>query len=157
MTKKIPVIFHNLRGYDSYLIIKEVSKFDVKVSVIPNGLEKYMAFIINRNLTFIDSMQFMNSSLDSLVKNLSDNNFKYLSEEFGGEFLMLVKQKEVYPYEYMGSFKKFPENKLPDRCKLFSSLKDICINEKDYLKADSIWNVFRKKNIFKNRCISRCI
>ena len=48
----------------------------------------------------------MNSSLDSLVKNLSDNDFKYLSEEFSGEFLELVKQKGVYPYEYMGSFKK---------------------------------------------------
>ena len=87
MTKKIPVIFHNVRGYDSHLIIKEVSKFDVKVSVIPNGLEKYMAFTINTDLVFIDSMQFMNSSLDSLAKNLSDNDFKYLSEEFSGEFL----------------------------------------------------------------------
>ena len=62
MSKKIPVIFHNLRGYDNHLIIKEGSRFDVKVSVIPNGLEKYMAFTINRNLVFIDSMQFMNSS-----------------------------------------------------------------------------------------------
>ena len=94
MTKKIPVIFHNLRGYDSHLIIKEISKFDVKVSVIPNGLEKYMAFTINTILVFIDSMQFLNSSLDSLVKNLSDNDFKYLSEEFSGEFLKLVKEND---------------------------------------------------------------
>ena len=70
LTKKIPVIFPNLRGYDSHLIIKEIGQFDVKVSIIPNGLEKYMAFTINKNLVFIDSMQFMNSSLDSLVKNL---------------------------------------------------------------------------------------
>ena len=91
MTKKIPVIFHNLRGYDIHLIIKEISKFDVKVSVIPNGLEKYMAFTINTNLIFVDSMQFMNSIPDSLVKNLSDNDFKYLSEESSDEFLMLVK------------------------------------------------------------------
>ena len=47
LTKKIPVIFHNLRGYDSHLIIKEIGKFDVKVSVIPNGFEKYMAFTID--------------------------------------------------------------------------------------------------------------
>ena len=112
--KKSPAIFHNLRGNGSHLIIKEISKFDVKVSVIPNGLEKYMVFTINTNLVFIDSTQFMNSSLDSLVKNLSDNNFKYLSEEFSGEFLDLVKQKE-YPYEYMDSFMKFSANKLPDR------------------------------------------
>ena len=86
LSKKIPVIFHNLRGYDSHLIIKEISQFNVKVSVIPNGLQKYMAFTINRNLIFIDSVQFMNSSLDSLVKNLSDNDFKYLSEEFSSDF-----------------------------------------------------------------------
>ena len=70
-----------------------MNKFDVKVSVIPNGLEKYMVFTINRNLVFIDSKQFMNSSLDSLVKNLMDEDFKYLSEEFSGEFLRLVNQK----------------------------------------------------------------
>ena len=104
MSKKIPVIFYNLRGYDSHLIIKKISKFDVKVSVIPNGLEKYMDFKINTILVFIDNKKFMNSSLDSLVKNLSDNDLKYLSEEFSGEFLELVKQKGVYPYEYMDSF-----------------------------------------------------
>ena len=128
-TKKIPVIFHNLRTYDSNLMIKEISKFDVKVSVIPNGSEKYMAFTISTNLIFIYSMQFMNSGLDSLGKNLSDNDFKYLPEEFSGEFLELVKQKGVYSYEYMDSFKNFSENKLTDRCKFFSSLKDVCISE----------------------------
>ena len=101
LSKKIPVIFHNLRGYDSHLIIKEMSKSDVKLSVIPNGLEKYMAFTINKNLVFTDSMKFMNSGLDSSVKNLSDNDFKYLSEEFSGEFLELVNEKGVYPCEYM--------------------------------------------------------
>ena len=85
LTKKVPVIFHNLRGYDSHLIFSELNKFDVKISVIPNGLEKYMAFFLGRNLVFIDSMQFMNSSLDKLVKNLSDEDFKYLVEEFGSK------------------------------------------------------------------------
>ena len=86
MTKKIPVIFYNLRGYDSHLVIKERSKLDVEVGVISNGLEKYMSFNINRNMVFTDSMQFMNFSLDSLVKNVSDNDFKYLSEEFSSKF-----------------------------------------------------------------------
>ena len=109
-----------------------MSKFDAKVSAIPNGLEKYMAFTVNKNLVFIDSMQFMNLGLDSLVKNLSDNDFQYLSEKFSGKFLELVKQKGVYPYEYMDNFKKFYEDKLPDKSKFFSSLKDECISEKDY-------------------------
>ena len=93
LTKNVPVIFHNLRGYNSHLIIKEIGKFDVGVSAIPNGLEKYMTFTINSNLVFIDRMQFMNSSLNALVKNLSDNDFKYLLEEFSTDLLELVKQK----------------------------------------------------------------
>ena len=51
-----PVIFYNLKGYDSHLIFSELNKFDVKINVIPNGLEKYMAFFLGKNLVFIDSM-----------------------------------------------------------------------------------------------------
>ena len=57
-----------------------------------------MAFIINKNLVFIERMQFMNSSLDALVKDLSDNDFRHLSQEFSGEFLKLVSKERVYPY-----------------------------------------------------------
>ena len=59
-------------------MMKEIGKFDVDVSITPNGLEKYLAFKINNTLVFIDSMQFMNSSLNALVKNLTINDFKYL-------------------------------------------------------------------------------
>ena len=76
LTKKIPVIFHNLKGYDSHLIFSELHKFNLKVDVIPNGLEK-IAFILGRDLVFIDSTQFMNYSLNKLVKHLSDKDFKY--------------------------------------------------------------------------------
>ena len=55
LTKKVFLIFHNLRGYDSHLICYELKKFDVKIDVIPNRLEKYMAFILNKNLVFIDT------------------------------------------------------------------------------------------------------
>ena len=44
LTKNVPVIIHNLRGYDSHLIFNELSKFDVKIEVMLNGLEQYMAF-----------------------------------------------------------------------------------------------------------------
>ena len=80
LTKKVSVIFHNLRDYDSHLIFNELNKFDVKIKVVPNRLEKYVTFFLNKNLVFIDSMQFINSSLKKIVKNLSDNNFKYLIE-----------------------------------------------------------------------------
>ena len=54
LTKKIPVIFHNLKGYDSHLIFSEPNKFNVNISAIPNALEKYMAFFSGKNLIFID-------------------------------------------------------------------------------------------------------
>ena len=146
-SKKIPLIFHNLRGHESHLIIKEISIFDVKVSVIPNGLEKYMAFTIKKNIVFIDSVQFMNSSLDSLIKNLMNEDFKYLSKKFNAKLLDLVKEKGVYPYEYINSFKKFSENKLPNKCEFFSSLKDECINEKEYERAKNVWNAFEMKTM----------
>ena len=68
-----------------------------------------MAFFLNKTLVFIDSMQFMNSSIYKLVKNLSDEDFKYLVEEFGSKNLELLKQKGAYPYEYMNSFERFNE------------------------------------------------
>ena len=70
ITKTVPVIFHNLKGYDGHLIFKELGRFNVNVSVMPNGLEKYI------NIIFIDSMQFMNCGLDKLVK-IGDEDFKY--------------------------------------------------------------------------------
>ena len=78
-----------MRGYDSHLIFNELAKFDVIIKVIPNALEKYMTFFWYKNLVFIDSMQFVNSSLDKLVKNMLDKDFKYLAEEFGSENLEL--------------------------------------------------------------------
>ena len=78
----------------------------MKIDVIPNRLEKYMAFVLNKNLVFIDSMQFMNSSLEKLVKNLTGNDFKYLTKEFGSKNLELLKQKDAYRYEYLDSFEK---------------------------------------------------
>ena len=74
-----------------------------------------MAFIFNKNLVFIDSKQFMNFSLEKLVKNLADNDFKYLTQEFRSKNLELLKQKDAYPYEYMVSFQRFNEEKLPDK------------------------------------------
>ena len=147
ISKKVPIIFHNLKGYDGHLIMKEFSNFDVIIDVIPNGLEKYMAFIVNRNLVFIDSMKSINTSLDSLVGNLVDGDFRYLSKEFSGKCLELVKEKGVYPNEYMDSFKKFDEDVLPSRGAFFSSLRGVGISEENYLRAVSVWNAFDIKNL----------
>ena len=63
--------------------MQELGKFRLKINVVPNGLEKNMSFTINNKLSFVDSFQFQSYSLHSLVKNLSKDDFKYLSQEFG--------------------------------------------------------------------------
>ena len=78
--------------------MQELDKFNRKINVIPNELEKYMSFSINNKSYFIDSFQFLSSSLDSVVKNLNKDDFKCLSQEFHNNVLELVKQKRFYPY-----------------------------------------------------------
>ena len=158
LTKNIHVMFYNLKGYDSHLIFSVLHKINLKNNVIPNGLAKHMAFFLNKNLVFIDSMQFMNSSLDKLVKNLSDEDFKYLVEEFGFDNLKLLKQKGDYPYEYMNSFEKFDEDKLPARKYFFSLTKKGKIDNDgkisdahksidNCLMCEKIWNEFEMQNM----------
>ena len=60
--------------------MQELGEIDLKINVIPNGLEKYMIFTINNKLRFIDSFQFLSSWLNSLVKNLGKDDFKCLSQ-----------------------------------------------------------------------------
>ena len=60
-------------------------------------------------MSFIDSFQFLSSPLDSSVENLNKDGFKYFSQGFDNNVLVLVKQKRFYPYEYMSDFEKFKE------------------------------------------------
>ena len=60
------MIFHNLREYDSHFIMQEIGKFKKKINLIPNNMEKYLAFMIG-DLVFIDSYQYMDFSLEDLV------------------------------------------------------------------------------------------
>ena len=89
--KKLPIIFHNLEGYDEHIIFKEPNNFDVTIDVIPKTIEKYMSIIVNRNITFIDSNEFYKCSLDTLASNLDDKDFKYLMTEFSSDKLETLK------------------------------------------------------------------
>ena len=143
---KLPVVFHNLKSYDSHLIMQELGKFNLKINVIPNGLEKYISFSINSKLSFIGSFQFLSSSLDSLVKNLGKDVFKYLNQKFDNNVLDLVKQKGFYPHEYMSDFEKFKEQLLSKE-KFFSSLTGKKISDKEHKDFLSVWNKFEMKMI----------
>jgi len=102
----IPVIFHNLRGYDSHIIFKNVTRvFATSVAnVIATNMEKYISFEI-QGLRFIDSLQFLNCNLDTLVKNLEkggEEKFEHMARLHPDkEQFKLLLRKGVYPYEYM--------------------------------------------------------
>ena len=113
-------------------------------------------------------MQFMNSSLYKIVKKLSDEDFKYLVEEFGSANLELLKQKGDYPYEYVNSFERFNEEKLPARKYFYSSIKngkigddgkrsDGHISIKDYLTCEKILDKFGMKYMgdYHNHCLKK--
>ena len=109
--------------------------------------------MLGRDLVFIDSMQLMNFRFDKLVKNLVDEDFKYLAKDFGSENLKILEQKSAYPDEYMNSFERFSEDKLCARKYFYSSTKDKKISEdgkisdghvsiEDYMVCERIWDKF---------------
>ncbi|CAB3984764.1 Gastrula zinc finger, partial [Paramuricea clavata] len=147
ITWKVPVVFHNLRGYDSHLIMQEIGKFKMDVNVIPNNMEKYISFSLGKNLVFIDSIQFMASSLEALVSNLSPEDFRIVGKRWKGEDFNLVTQKGVFPYEFLDDISKLDTEGLPSRDKFYSSLYESEVKEEDYQRAQKVWDHFKMKTM----------
>ena len=153
MTKTIPVIFHNLKGYDSHLLLQELGKFDKKISVIPNDMQTYMSFSVSNkasyfdmkagkqvnrdwfNHRFIDSFGFMASSLSQLVVDLIQSGldkFKNVSQEFGYD-TELMTRKGIYPYSFMDGYDKFDVDPLTlSKSDFRNDLTGEDINDCDY-------------------------
>ena len=158
---QIPVFFHNLRGYDSHFIMQQIGEIAKKhvyknkkgeecqmdINCIPNNMEKYMAFMLGKHLLFLDSFQFMSSSLDNLTKNLPDDSFIFTQQEFTDEEFNLMKQKGTYPYDYMDSFQKFNDTQLPIKKDFFSILYNEHITHEQYNHAQTVWNTFKLKTM----------
>lgn len=157
----LPVVFHNLRGYDSHLIIQEaftiynsIEEYDpeakegeqykkVNISIIPNSYEKFMSFSIG-NLKFIDSLQFLPSSLEKLVENLYDTddkykNFNFIKKEYPDHYKLLC-QKGFYPYEWVNSQDKLNYKGLPPKEEFYSNLKQENITDENYKHALNVYN-----------------
>lgn len=143
----VPVIFHNLKGYDSHHIFKNLTRFYAPkdINVIATNTEKYLAFEISA-LRFLDSMQFLNCSLDTLVKNLAkdgNSKFKHMRRLYPNdkEFELLLR-KGVFPYEHMDSAERMSETCLPPKDEFFSHLTDEHITDADYKHAQDVWTTF---------------
>ena len=162
--KFIPVVFHNLSGYDSHLFIKNLGFTDGNIDCIPNNEEKYISFTkntvtgsytnkegktkpIKHKIRFIDSFKFMSTSLESLVNNLPDDGFNNLERYYKGEKLSLVKEKGFYPYEYMDSLERFKEDKPPPKEAFYSRLTGEGISDEGYERVKKVWKVFGMKTL----------
>ena len=155
---KIPVIFHNLQGYDSHCIMQQVGeiaknhayenkKGEEKINAISSNMEKYMAFMLGNhylNFNFIDSFQFMSSSLNKFVSNLSKEAFKYTSEEFTGNKLNLMSQKvRIHMITWIVLKSSIKRN-----CQLKSSfIAFIMTNTWEYDHARKVWKTFDIKTM----------
>ena len=110
-------------------------------------MERYMSFMLGKRLAFLDSFQFMASTLERLVSNLAKNAFKYASKEFNEDEMKLMKQKGVYPYNYMDSFKRFEETELPAKEEFYSILSDKHITDEAYEHVKNVWTTFNIHNL----------
>ena len=139
----IPVVFHNLRGYDSHLIMQAISKVKGQMKCIPNNMEKYISFSLGQ-LRFIDSAQFLLTSLHRLVASNNPEVFHITAHyETDPQKRQLLLRKGVYPYEYMSSWNRFEETCLPPREVYYSKLTDETITEEDYQHAQKVWKIFK--------------
>ena len=149
---KIPVVFHNLRGYDGHFIMQNIGKIvnekgNLKIGAIPNNMEKYIGFTLGDHLTFIDSFQFMSSSLDKLVSNLPKEKLRYTSSVFEGRKLELMSKKGVYPYDFMDDYSKFYNESLPSKERFYNILNDKHITDEEYEHAKEVWKAFNLKDM----------
>ena len=155
----LPVIFHNLQGYDAHLFIKQLSGLKGELNCIPSTEEKYVSFskkikvdeyrsrktgemvTLNFEIRFIDSFKFLQTSLANLVGNLQPDDFQN-TKEIMKDNIELLTRKGVYPYDYISSIEKLTETQLPTKEKFYSRLNDEDISEEDYQHAQNVWNTF---------------
>ena len=160
----LPVIFHNLQGYDAHLFIKQLSTIPGELTCIPSTEEKYISFSkkikvdeyksrrtgemvsLYFEVRFIDSLKFLQTSLANLVGNLQLDDFHSTKEIFK-ENINLLTRKGVYPYDYVSSMEKLSETQLPPKEEFYSKLNDEGISDDDYQHAINVWNTFKCKTI----------
>ena len=104
---KTSAVFCNLKDYGSQHFMQKMGKLNLKINVIPYLLERYLSFTIDKMSSFIESVQFLRFSFDSLSKD----DFPFLTQKFDNNVLDLVKQKRFDPCEFMSDFQKFKEER----------------------------------------------
>ncbi|XP_035232762.1 uncharacterized protein LOC118204561 [Stegodyphus dumicola] len=142
----LPVIFHNLSGYDAHLFIKELAIDDRNLNVIAENTEKYISFskkVKGRfSVRFLDSFRFMASSIEKLSGNLTPEQFVHINSSFSKSQAALLLRKGVFPYDYISDINKLEETCLPAKEAFYSHLNEESISGTEYEHAKNVWNEF---------------
>ena len=144
----IPFAFHNFSKYDSHMFFKrlvDLKKDKVKFKIIPKTNEEYIA-VKYGCIRLIDSYRFLSESLDKLVKNLDEDDFKILKKEFPDKWQYLYK-KLAYPYQYFNSIDDYkkPVNNLKKE-DFFSKLKNEYPNDNEIERMKEFIEIFNIKD-----------
>ncbi|GFY45601.1 uncharacterized protein TNIN_106361 [Trichonephila inaurata madagascariensis] len=103
--------------------------------------------LLGIKLRFLDYFKFMASSIDSLAKNVKgEREFRETAKYFPEDKLDLVTRKGVYPYDYMDSWEKCEETRLPSKNEFYNKMTESDISHKDYEHAKTVWKAFNIKN-----------
>ena len=162
----IPIIFHNLSGYDCHLFIKELCRHGDKIDVIAQSKEKYVSFTksiyvhdyVDRmtgcikkkylKLRFIDSFKFLSTSLENLGNGLDVGSLRETRKHFvNNDKFNLMRKKGVFPYSYVDSLEKMEITSLPTKAEFYDTLSEQHISEESYERAKNVWQTFKCKNL----------
>lgn len=143
--KRVNVYFHNGSHYDFKILVRAIANADpeVPIDVIPLNNENYVSFTVRYSgvqFRFLDSYRFLGSSLDALVKTTDKNELRMTQRFFTGSKFDLMREKGVFPYEYVTSFEKLEETSLPPKDQFFSSLTEQGITDEEYDRALKVWD-----------------
>lgn len=139
----IPVVLHNLRGFDAHLIMQRIGRFkNRRLNVIANTDERYILFSISK-LRFVNSFQFLFTSLDNFVKNLKSSGEHYFVE-FNNHFKSqqerdLLLQKRIYPYSFCTDASKFLTKELPPKQEFYNTITKTHISKEECKHAEKVW------------------
>ena len=146
----IPVIFHNLKHFDGHILCQSLGLFkEDDIKCIPQNMERYISFSLGK-LRFIDSFQFLSSSLETLVDDLTlegNDAFTYFWKEFPQNCSKLLLRKGVYPYDYMDDEERFNGTNLPSIEAFYSDIRGEGISEQDFKHAEEVFETFELKNL----------
>ena len=170
LNRDVSVGIHNLRRYDGHIIMNQLGTLceahpQLEINAIAKNMEDYLSFSLKLTcytgkrrhdgtaatssfrIRFIDTCQFLPSTLESLAGNLKTEHFIAMQKHFSQDELSKLRRKQIYPYDYMSTWERFKETQLPTQKQFYNILTRSNLSDEDYKHAHEIWKSFNISNL----------